>query len=119
MLTLPDPVWPVIALALLTAIDAVLCLKPAAFIAACFEAVRWPRRLWWTMPIIKLAAVAGLVAGIWVPYLGATTSLALVLYFLLAVAAHLRAHDLGRNLFANASGMLLICIAVTVFCFLR
>ena len=119
MLTLPDPLWPVIALALLTAIDAVLCLKPAAFIAACFEAVRWPRRLWWLMPIIKLAAVAGLVAGIWVPYLGATTSLALVLYFLLAVAAHLRAHDLGRNLFANASGMLLICIAVTVICFLR
>jgi hypothetical protein len=117
MHSLPDPVWPVIVLAAISAVDGALCVKPVGFIAACFEAVQWPRRLWWMMPAIKFAAAAGLVAGVWIPYLGMTTSLALVLYFLVAIAAHIRARDFGRNLFLNATGMLLVCIAVSVFCF--
>ncbi len=119
MLPFPDPIWPVVALAIITAVDGVLCVKPAAFIDACFEDVGWPRRLRWMMPATKFAAVAGLIAGIWVPYLGAVTSSALVVYFLLAIAAHLRARDFGRNLFVNATGMLAVCVAVTLYCFVR
>ncbi|MBP8921398.1 MAG: DoxX family protein [Micropruina sp.] len=92
--------------------------KPAAFIAACFEDVRWPRRLWWLMPPVKFAAAAGLVAGIWIPYLGTVTSLALVAYFVVAIGAHVRARDFGRNLFVNATGMLLVCLAVTLVSFI-
>jgi hypothetical protein len=31
---------------------------------------------------------------------------------------HMRARDLGKNLFVNASGMLVICTAVLVYPFL-
>ena len=118
MSALPDPEWPVVVLAAISAVDGLLCIKPAAFIAACFEDVRWPRRLWWLMPPVKFAAAAGLVAGIWIPYLGTVTSLALVAYFVMAIGAHVRARDFGRNLFVNATGMLLVCLAVTLVSFI-
>jgi DoxX-like family len=114
---LPDPVWPVVVLAIIQIGDAALCIKPIAFIAECFDAVQWPRRLWWIMPPIKLAAATGLVAGIWLPYLGAATCAALVLYFFVAISMHVRARDFGRNLFVNAIGMLLTCLAVGLVCF--
>lgn len=118
MFVLPDPIWPVVVLAAISAIDGILCIKPAAFIAANFETVRWPRRLWWVMPPIKFTAAVGLVVGIWLPYLAAVTSFALVLYFVLAVAAHVRVRDFGRDLFVNATGMLLICVAVPLLSFI-
>ena len=114
---LPDPIWPVLLLAVVSAGDGVLCLKPAAFIAQCFTDVGFPRRYWPLMPIIKFAAAAGLVAGIWIPVLGILTTASLVLYFLVAIAMHIRMRDLGRNLFVNATGMLAICTATLVYCF--
>lgn len=113
----PNPVWPVLVLAVLQFGDGLLCVKPAPFIAECFEAVRWPRRLWWLMPVIKFAAAAGLVAGLWVPYLAAVTCAALILYFVLAIGMHVAARDFGRNLFLNATGMLVLCIATPVLAF--
>jgi hypothetical protein len=78
MTATPDPVWPVLVLALIQLVDAAPCVKPVGFVAACFEAVKWPRRLWWLMPWLKLAAVAGLIAGIFIPYLTAVTCSALI-----------------------------------------
>lgn len=117
MSSLPAPIWPVIVLAVIQFGDALMCIKPMEFIAKCFDDVRWPRRLWWVMPPIKFAAAAGLVAGIWVPYLGAVTSVALVAYFVVAIAMHIRARDFGRNLFLNATAMLVICVATTLYSF--
>jgi hypothetical protein len=118
MTLLPDPVWLVIVLAFISAVDGALCVRPVAFIAQCFEDVGWPRRYWRLMPLIKLAASAGLVAGIWIPGLGLVTAACLVLYFVIAVAMHVRARDFGRNLFLNAAVMLALCVATLVFCFL-
>ncbi|MFC8683011.1 DoxX family protein [Microbacterium ureisolvens] len=118
MTLLPDPVWPVVFLAAISLGDGLLCLKPARFIARCFEDVGWPRRLWWIMPPIKFAAAGGLVAGIWIPGLAALTTVCLVAYFVVAIAMHIRARDFGRNLFVNATGMLVICVATGVYCFL-
>ncbi len=115
---LPDPVWPVLVLAAISLVDGLLCIKPAPFVARCFDDVRWPRRFWWMMPPIKFAAAGGLVVGIWVPWLAALTTLCLVLYFLVAIGMHVRARDLGRNLFVNACGMLLLCVATGIYCFL-
>jgi len=42
----------------------------------------------------------------------------LVVYFLCAAAAHLRARYVGRDFWLNCLGMLVVCIAVLVFCFL-
>lgn len=119
MNVLPDPAWPVVALAAIQLVDGVLCLKPVSFIAACFDDVGFPRRWWPVTPVIKFAAAAGLLLGTRVPVIAGLTSAALVAYFVLAVGAHLRARDYSRNLFVNATGMLLVCTATTVYCFLR
>lgn len=118
MSALPDPVWPIIVLALIQLVDAVLCIGPVSFVAECFEDVRWPRKYWWMMPPVKIAAAAGLIAGIWIPYLGPLTCAALIVYFLVAIGMHIAARDFGRSLFLNATGMLVICVATGVFCFL-
>ncbi|WP_163544351.1 DoxX family protein [Occultella kanbiaonis] len=114
---LPDPFWPVVLLALIQVVDGVLCIRPVTFIAECFDAVNFPRGYWWVTPPIKFAAAAGLIAGIWIPFLGALTSGALILYFVLAISAHIRARDFGRNLFVNATGMFVICVATGLFSF--
>lgn len=72
---------------------------------------RWP-----ALPAIKFAVAAGLIGAIWIPGLGLLTGAALVAYFAVAVAMHIRASDIGRN-FVNTSGMLAICLAVTAVSF--
>lgn len=54
------------------------------------------------MLVVKFAATAGLIAGIWIPVVGLLTSVCLVLYFVVAIAMHIRARDFGRSLFLNA-----------------
>ena len=108
----PDPAWPVVVLALIQLADAYFCLRPLPFVRDCLEGVRFPRRYWRLLTPIKLAAAAGLVAGLVVPYLAAVVTAALVAYFPVAIGMHLRARDLGRNLFVNASGMLATCLLV-------
>ena len=118
MTSLPNPAWPVVVLAVISAVDGLMCLKPAGFIAECFTDVGFPQRYWPLMPVIKFAAAVGLLAGVWIPVLGALTTGSLVLYFIIAIAMHVRMRDLGRNLFLNATGMLTICTATLAFCFL-
>ena len=45
------------------------------------------------------------------------TCAALILYFVLAIGMHVAARDFGRNLFVNATGMLVLCIATPVLAF--
>ncbi|MFJ4701172.1 DoxX family protein [Streptomyces sp. NPDC088768] len=109
--------WPqlaLLALALVQLVDAVLSLRPVGFVRDCLTDVGLPRRWWRLLPVVKAASAAGLVAGIRWHWLAVLTSAALVLYFLLAIGAHVRARDFGRNLFLNASGMLVLCAAVLV-----
>lgn len=110
-----DPWWPLAALAAIQLGDAVLCWKPVAFIRDCLTDVGFPRRLWWLLPTVKIAAAAGLVLGIWIQPVAVLTSAALVTYFLIAIAMHVRARDYARNLFVNATGMLALCVAGLVF----
>lgn len=69
------------------------------------------------MPVIKFAAAIGLAAGVWIPGLGILTAGCLVVYFLVAVALHIRVQDFSRNLFLNAGGMLIICTGTLIVCF--
>ncbi|MFI6086165.1 DoxX family protein [Streptomyces sp. NPDC051217] len=109
--------WPVVVLAVIQFGDGVLCVGPVRFVRECFEGVGFPRRWWWVTPPVKFAAAAGLVAGIWVPVLGAVTVWALVGYFVVAISTHVRARDFGRNLFLNAVGMLVVCVLVGLYSF--
>lgn len=110
-----EPWWPLAALALVQLVDAALCRQPVGFIRDCLTDVGFPRRFWWVLPPLKLAAAAGLIGGIWLPPLAVLTCAALVCYFLVAITMHLKAGDLGRNLFLNATGMLVLCTATLVF----
>lgn len=114
----PEPIWPVLFLAAIQLGDAALCVRPVGFVAKCFKDVGWPRRFWWLMTPTKLAAAAGLLAGVWVPWLGLATAIALVAYFIVAIGMHVQARDFGRNLFVNASGMEALCLAVVARSFL-
>lgn len=118
MLEHPDPVWPVVLLGLTQLIDGIWCLKPVRFVSECLEGVRFPRRFWWVLSPIKFAAGMGLLAGIWIPYLAALTCAALIVFFVVAISAHIRARDFGRYLFVNATGMLVLCLATMVYSFL-
>lgn len=110
-----DPWWPLAVLAAIQVGDAAMCWKPVAFIRGCLLDVGFPRRFWRLLPPLKLAAAAGLVLGIWLEPLAVLTSAALVGYFVVAIAMHIRARDFGRNLFLNASGMLALCTATLVY----
>jgi hypothetical protein len=113
------PWWPLVALAVVQLVDAALCWRPVAFIADCLRDVGFPVRWWPVLTPLKIAAAAGLLVGIWVPWLAVTTTVALVAYFVVAITMHVRARDLGRNLFLNATGMLLLCLAELAFLLTR
>lgn len=100
--------WALAGLAAIQLADAALCLKPVGFIARCLEDVRFPRRYWWTLTPLKLAASAGLIVGVRFKPLAALTAGCLVAYFVVAIGMHVKARDLGRNLFVNAVGMLVL-----------
>jgi len=89
MRLIPDPAWPVVVLAAIQLVDGVLCIGPVEFVGKCFRDVNFPERWWWTVPIVKFAATAGLVAGLWLPGLGLVTSLALIAYFVVAITMHI------------------------------
>ncbi|MFV9634171.1 DoxX family protein [Mycobacterium neumannii] len=110
-----DPWWPLAALALVQVVDGALCVAPVGFIRECLQDVRFPRRFWSILPPLKMAAAAGLIIGIWVPPLAFLTCVALTCYFVVAITMHIRARDLGRNLFVNATGMLALCVTATGF----
>ena len=117
MTLLPDPIWPVIVLAAISLVDGSICIKPVPCVAQCFIDVHWPKKYWWMMPPIKFAAALGLIAGIWIPGLGLLTTVCLIAYFVVAISMHLRARDFGRNLFVNATGMLVLCVATLLWSF--
>ncbi|WP_166828191.1 DoxX family protein [Brevibacterium limosum] len=118
MTLLPDPVWPAVVLAVIVFGDGLLTFRPPRAIADCLDGVGFPRDWWWVLAVVKFLAAAGLVAGIWVPGLGAAAAAGLVVYFLCAAAAHLRARYVGRDFWLNCLGMLIVCLAVLVFSFL-
>ncbi len=113
-----DPIWPLFVLAAIQLVDAAACVKPIVPVAQCFDDVGFPRRFWWVFTPIKVTAGLGLLAGVWVPEIGLAACLGLVLYFLLAIGAHVRARDFGRNLFVNAIGMLALTVGTAYMSFL-
>lgn len=107
-----DPAWPAVALAVIHLLDGLACVGPIEPIRQALDRVECPPRIRRLLPPIKFAAAAGLVAGLWLPGLGLVTCLALVVYFLLAIASHLRVHDRIVHTI-GAVAMLAIVIAVT------
>ncbi|MCJ8014809.1 DoxX family protein [Paenibacillus sp. KQZ6P-2] len=118
MKLVPDPWWLSALLAAVLLFDAIVSIKPPAFIRNCLNGVNFPHDWWWTLIVIKLAATAGLVAGIWIPGVALAANVAVILYFLSASYAHIRARFLKQEFWMNCLGLLALSIIVLVFGFL-
>lgn len=107
--------WPsaVVGLAFVQVVDGVCGALRLDFVEDCFDAVGAPERVRWAAPVSKFAAAAGLLSGLEQRGAGRASSAGLILYFTLAVGAHVRADDYGRN-FIAACGMLGTVSAVTL-----
>lgn len=114
MILIPDPTWPTMLLAGVLLGDALLSLRPPAFIRDCLDGVGYPREWWWTLIVIKTVAVTGLVAGLWIPGLTFAANVGVVAYFVTAAAAHVRARFTVASFWLNCLGMLTLSVAVLI-----
>ncbi|MGY4644502.1 DoxX family protein [Cellulomonas sp. URHB0016] len=114
---LPDPAWAVVALAALLLLDVALSIRPPAFIVDCFDGVHFPREWWWALIVAKLLAITGLIVGLWVPGIALAATTGVVVYFLCAVVAHVRARFLTQAFWVNCLGFLSSAVLVLVVAF--
>ncbi|MBU9763773.1 hypothetical protein FR943_07955 [Mycobacterium sp. TNTM28] len=112
------PWWPTALLALVLFGDALMSIRPPAFIRKCLDGVGFPRDWWWVLVVVKLLATAGLLAGLKYPGIGFATNVAVIAYFLCASYAHYRARFLKQEFWLNCLGMLGLSVAVLVYCYL-
>ena len=94
MILQPCAPWLILTLAVVLLGDALLMLRPPAFIVTCLTGVGFPREWWWALIVIKILAVIGVVC-----------------YFLCAVAAHVRSKFTGL---APAWLSCLTCLSLAV-----
>jgi len=82
-----------ILVALANGYAAVLNFAGAPSVQVVADRLQVDRR--WMVPFGTLLALGavGLLAGIWIPVLGQTAASGLILYFVCALGAHIRAHD--------------------------
>jgi uncharacterized membrane protein YiaA len=93
--------------------DSIACAIPLKQIKEDLDRVGCPPRLQRLLPVIKLAAAAGLFIGLWVTGLGLVTSICLVAYFICAVGFHVRIKDtLAKT--APAAALVLVCAAIAL-----
>lgn len=116
MINVPDPVWPVIALAVFFVGDALGSINPPKLIRECLEGVGFPLEWRWALVWVKLVAAAGLIVGIWQPGVGVAATAGAIAYFLAATYAHLRARFHGIT-FASCLTMLACCVGVLLISF--
>ena len=109
-----SPAWPSIILAAILFGDAVLSLKPVAFIEACLRGVRLPTEWWWALIVIKCLAASVLIIGLWIPGIGIATMVGVIAYFCTAAIAHIRAKFLGSEFWVNCLGMLAISLGALI-----
>ncbi|WP_319454155.1 MULTISPECIES: DoxX family protein [unclassified Mycobacterium] len=93
--------------------DAVITAIPVRTVARCLDDVGYPKQKRWILAAVKAASVAGLLSASRSPALARLTTLMLTVYFALAVGAHVRARDFGRNA-AAAATLLAVYGAMTV-----
>jgi hypothetical protein len=101
------------ALAALQAGDAVACAIPIPPIEKALDDVGLAPALRPVLPVVKAASALGLVSVYRYPKLARITTLMLTVYFVCAVAFHVRAKDWSVGLLA-ASSFLTLYAAMTV-----
>lgn len=101
------------ALAAFQAGDAVACAIPIAPIEKVYDELGLAKELRPVIPVVKAAAAVGLLSVFRFPALARLTTFMLTVYFVLAVAFHVKAKDWSPALVA-ASSFLALYGAMTV-----
>src|SRR5271166_2598291 len=78
------------------------------------EVVGVPLQYFPLLAACEIAGAAGLVLGIWWPFLGAAAGVGLAVYFMGAVVAHLRVGD-AKGM-GPASFLLMLSLAAVILC---
>ena len=76
---------------------------PASLVTQTLDAVNFPREYRWIFAPIKAAAALGLFSVRWFPGLARLTTAMATLYFVLAVACHVRARDVSPSAVSAAA----------------
>ena len=91
------------ALAAFQAGDAVACAIPLPFIAKSLDDLEVPPSVRPVLPVVKAASAIGLLSVTRFPALARLTTAMLMLYYVLALGAHIRAKDRVVNAIPAAS----------------
>src|SRR5258705_13329712 len=83
--------------------DAVACAIPLPFITTSLDTLEVPASVRPVLPVVKAASAIGLLSVTRFPALARLTPAMLMLYFVLAVSAHVRAKDRPVNAIPAAS----------------
>jgi hypothetical protein len=101
------------ALGAFHAVDAVACAAQVAPVKKVLDDLEVPDSARKVLPVVKAAAAIGLLSVTRFPALARLTTAMLTLYFILAVGAHIRAHDKPANAIPAAT-FLVTFAAMTV-----
>src|SRR6478672_6612957 len=78
-------------------VSAIVDAMPARFITQVLDTIGFPPRYRWIFAPIKTAAAIGLFSVRWFPGLARLTTAMATLYFVLAVAFHMKARDVDPS----------------------
>lgn len=110
-------VWLAIVFIVFQAGDGVAAGIPIAYIKDDLDRLNVSPTLQRIIPMIKIAAAAGLLVGLWVPWFGALTCAALVVYFIIALDFHRKASDKVVQ-YLPAVGVGALSAVVGIICYL-
>lgn len=113
----PDTTWPLIVLAVILLVDALISIRPPELIRGCLLGVGFPENWWWTLIVIKLTAAVGLLVGVRYERVGLAATVGVIVYFICAAVAHYRARFMKQEFWLNCLGMLAVSIAVALISF--
>lgn len=114
---LPSTSWPQIVIAVLLASDVLMSIRPLTFIQGCLDGVKLPRDWWWVLLVVKTLAIVGLLVGIKHAKIGFSANVGVIVYFLCASYAHIRARFLKQEFWINCLGFLALAIAAFIISF--
>jgi len=86
---------PVLAIAFIAVLagDGIACAIPIDYIRNDLNRLNCSEQIQRVIPVVKAAAVAGLVIGLWIPLLGVLACVGMIAYFACALAVHRREND--------------------------
>ncbi len=82
-----------LVLIVVLAADSVACAIPIPYIKTEFERLHCSATHMKIIPTVKVLAVAGLIFGLWVPWIGALACIGMLIYFGFAFWFHYQAND--------------------------